>query len=135
MIKINHSDDLGKLAVRITVGGLMLFHGIAKIVHPGSLGFIEGSLASIGLPPGIAYGVYLGEVVASLMVIFGCYTRAGGLIIVINMIFAVILAHSGELLSLSKHGGWALELQAFYLLGGLSVALLGSGKYAIRPDN
>jgi len=50
------------------------------------------------------------------------------------MIFAVVLAHTGDIFSLTQHGGWALELQAFYLLGGISVALLGSGKFAIKPD-
>jgi putative oxidoreductase len=33
-----------------------------------------------------------------------------------------------------EHGGWALELQGFYLLGGLVVAMFGSGKLAFRPD-
>ncbi len=129
-----YSDAMGKLTLRLTVGILMLFHGVAKIMHQGSLEFIGSNLSSIGMPPAIAYGVYIGEVIAPLMVITGFHARVGGLIVVVNMIFAVGLAHLGDIFSLSKHGGWALELQAFYLLGGLSVALLGSGKFAIKPD-
>ena len=129
-----YSDAMGKLTLRLTVGMLMLFHGAGKIIHQGSLEFIGSNLSSIGMPPGIAYGVYIGEIIAPLMVIFGYYTRIGGLIIVGTMIFAVGLVHLGDFFSLSKHGGWALELQAFYLLGGLSVALLGSGKFALKPD-
>ena len=68
------------------------------------------------------------------MVITGFHARVGGLIVAANIIFAVILAHTGDIFSLTQHGGWALELQAFYLLGGISVALLGSGKFAIKPD-
>ena len=129
-----HSDSMGKLILRLTVGILMLFHGVAKIIHQGSIEFIGSNLSSIGIPSEIAYGVYLGEVIAPLMLIAGIYTRIGGLIIAVTMIFAVGLVHMGDIFSLSKHGGWMLELQAFYLLGGLSVALLGSGKIAIKPD-
>ena len=129
-----YSDATGKLTLRLTVGVLMLFHGVAKIIHQESLGFIGSNLSSIGLPSAIAYGVYIGEIIAPLMIIAGFYTRIGGLIVVVTMIFAVALVHSGDIFSLSKHGGWSIELQAFYLLGGLSVALLGSGKFAIKPD-
>jgi len=134
MIDKIYSDAMGKLTLRLTVGILMLFHGVAKIMHQESLEFIGSSLSGIGMPPAIAYGIYIGEIIAPLMVIAGYHARVGGLIVVVNMIFAVGLVHSGDIFSLSKHGGWALELQAFYLLGGLSVALLGSGKFAIKPD-
>lgn len=112
----------------------MLFHGIAKIRNPGSLDYIEGMVTGIGLPPEIVYGVYIGEIVAPLMLIFGVYARVGGLILLGNMLFAVALVHTGDFLSLTKHGGWALELQAFYLFGGLAIILLGSGRIAVRPD-
>lgn len=128
------NDTMGKLVLRLTVGGLMLFHGVAKILHPASLEFIGGSLANIGLPAFIGYGVYIGEVVAPLMVLLGVYCRLGGLIIAVNMVFAIALAHMGDLFALTPHGGWALELQAFYLLGGVIVLLMGSGRLAIRPD-
>ena len=129
-----HNDATGKLVVRLTVGVLMLFHGVAKILHPGSLEFIGNSLAGAGLPSFVAYGVYAGEIIAPLMVITGFHSRIGGLIIMVNMIFAIALAHMGDIFSLTQHGGWAIELQVFYLLGGLAVALLGSGRFAIKPD-
>lgn len=129
-----YSGSIGKLVLRLTVGVLMLFHGVAKILHQGSLEHIGNNLSNLGIPSAIAYGVYIGEVIAPLMVIAGYKTRIGGLIIVVNMIIAVGLVHSGHIFSLGKHGGWMLELQAFYLLGGLSIVLLGSGKFAIKPD-
>ncbi|PCI70025.1 MAG: GntR family transcriptional regulator [Piscirickettsiaceae bacterium] len=128
------SGTAGKLTLRLTVGLLMLLHGVAKIMHPGSLDFIGGSLSNIGMPATLAYGVYIGEVLAPLMIIIGYQARLGGLLVVVNMIVAIALVHSGEIFSLTKHGGWAIELQGFYLLGGLAVALLGSGRCAIRPD-
>ena len=134
MLNQFHNDALGKLLLRLTVAVLMLFHGIAKIIHPGSLEFIGSSLSGIGLPAAFAYGVYVGEVVAPLMIISGFHARIGGLIIVVNMLFAIFLAHTGDMFSLTQHGGWAIELQAFYLLGGLAIMLLGSGKFAVKPD-
>ena len=126
--------DTGKLIVRLSVGGLMLFHGVAKIMHPGSLDFIGGMLSGYGLPAVLAYGVYIGEVVAPLMVIVGFKARIGGLIMVANMLFALLLAHTGDFFSLSEHGGWMVELQMFYLLSALAVVFLGSGSQALKPD-
>ncbi len=127
-------EDTGRLILRLSVAGLMLFHGIAKIMHPGSLDFIGGMLLGFGLPAILAYGVYIGEVVAPLMVIVGWKTRIGGFIMVVNMLFAIVLAHTGDLFSLSEHGGWMIELQMFYLLSALAVMFLGSGRLAIKPD-
>ena len=128
------NDDVGKLVIRLTVGVLMLFHGVAKLIDLSSLQFIKGQLGSFSLPELIAYGVYIGEIAAPFMIIFGMYSRFGGLLIVVNMLFAIVLVHGHELFALTNHGGWALELQGFYLLGGLAILLLGSGKYAFRPD-
>lgn len=127
-------DDIGRLVLRLTLGLLTLFHGVAKILHPDALNFIGAKLADLGLPHGLAYLVYVGEVVAPLMIIAGLYSRIGGVVVMINMLFALALVHSTQLLTLSKNGGWALELQGFYLFCGLAVLLLGSGKIAIKPD-
>lgn len=132
---LNSLDSgVGQLIVRLNVGGLMLFHGIAKLMHPGSLDFIAGMLNGYGLPSLLAYAVYIGEVVAPLMVIVGFRARIGGMLIVINMLFALGLAHSGDFFSLSEHGGWMVELQVFYLLSAMAVVFLGSGKLALQQD-
>ncbi len=85
------NDALGKLTLRLTVGILILFHGVYKILNPGSLDFISTLLANVNLPQILAYGVYLGEVVAPLMVILGIFSRIGGLLIFGNTIFAIAL--------------------------------------------
>ena len=128
------NEDLGKLILRLTVGGLMLFHGVQKIMNPGVVEYIGDTLGGFGLPGFIAYGVFVGEVLAPLLIIVGYQVRAGALLIVINMVFAVLLMHTGDLLSLTQHGGWRLELQAFFLFGALAIAFLGNGRYAMQPD-
>ena len=126
--------DTGKLIIRLGLGGLMLFHGVAKIIHPDSLNFISGMLTANHLPAILVYGVYIGEVVAPLMVIVGYRSRIGGLLIAVNMLFALFLAHSGDLFSLTQHGGSAVELQLFYLLTAVAVVFLGSGRLAFKQD-
>lgn len=122
--------DLGKLIIRITLGALLLFHGISKLIN--GIGFIEGELASHGLPTFLAYGVYIGEVVAPLMVLLGYQTRIGALLIVFNMLVAIALVHSHQLMALKSNGGWSLELQGFFLLSALAVIFLGPGKYKMK---
>ena len=129
-----HDDAFGKLIIRLGVGILMLFHGAAKVLHRDSLGSIRSMLEGVDLPGALAYGVYVGEVIAPLMIILGVYCRIGGLMVVVNMVFAIWLAHSADLFSITDHGGWALELQGFYLVSGLALIFLGSGRYAVKPD-
>lgn len=129
------SDAFGKLVLRLTLGLLIAFHGVSKVMNPGrTLESMNGLLTAAGLPTYLAYGVFIGEVLAPILIVLGIYSRIGGLIVVINMIFAVLLAHTAQLLTLSKTGGWALELQAFYLLTGLALIFLGSGRIAVKPD-
>ena len=121
--------DVAKLLLRLTVGLLILLHGISKI--QGGPGFILDVVEKAGLPDPFGYLVYVGEVLAPLLVIVGLWTRVAALVIAINMIVAVLLVHIGQLLQLSPEGGWALELQGLYLAVPIAIALLGAGRYSI----
>lgn len=124
------TDDIGKLVLRLTVGILILLHGIAKLV--GGVAGVEKMLQSIGLPSYFAFGVYVGEVLAPILVIIGLYARVGAGIIVVNMLFAVALAHRQEVFTLGKTGGWAIELQGMFLLTALALVLMGPGRISIN---
>jgi putative oxidoreductase len=127
------TDDAGKLVLRVAIGLLILLHGIFKITH--GVGFIGGMLDKAGLPGFLAYGVYIGEVVAPLMMMLGVGARAGAAIVAANMLVALGLVHMGDLLVINQQGGWALELQGLYLFGALAVALLGAGRYSVMPPS
>lgn len=122
-------DDLGKLMLRLALGILILFHGVAKIT--GGPDAIIGMVAKVGLPQYVAYGVYIGEVLAPFLVIVGLWTRPAALVIAINMVVAVWLAHMGDLATLTRTGGWALELQGMFFATALAIALLGAGRYSV----
>lgn len=122
-------DDWGKLVLRVAVGGLMLFHGVDKATAG-----IEGITSMVeaqGLPSVAAYGVYVGEILAPLLLLAGLLVRPAALILFVNMLVAVYLAHSDDLLGLGGHGGYALELQAFYTLGALSLLISGGGRLGL----
>ena len=123
-------DDLGRLVLRVALGALIVLHGISKLRN--GLGPIEEMVTAHGMPSFVAYGVLVGEVVAPLMLLLGFYARIGGLLIAINMLFAIGLAHMSMLTQLNSEGGWALELQGMYLATALAITLLGPGRYALN---
>ena len=119
-------EDIAKLILRIMVGGLLIFHGISKIVH--GIDFIGGSLTAHHLPTFIAYGVYVGEVLAPLFVIAGLWTRLSALVVVIDLVAAILLVRLPFVFTMSKSGGWGMEQDAFFLLGALVICLIGPGR-------
>ncbi|HXE40222.1 MAG TPA: DoxX family protein [Azonexus sp.] len=127
------SEDLGKLILRGVLAALILFHGISKLM--GGIGFIAGMVAKAGLPPVFAYLVYIGEVIAPLMILFGVWTRIAALVIATNMVVAVLLVHTGEFFTISKTGGWTMELQAMFFFAAIAIALLGAGRYSVGGAN
>ena len=122
--------ELGRLVLRVTLGVLILLHGIAKLRN--GVGPIEGMVEAQGLPGFLAYGAYVGEVLAPLLVIAGFHARIGAALIAINMLFAIGLAHMGQLGQVNEQGGWALELQGMFLASALALALLGPGRYGVN---
>lgn len=123
------SYNTGLLLLRLTLGVLMLFHGIAKLSK--GVGGISDMLAGHGFPVFLAYGVFIGEIIAPVLVIIGYRTRLAALIFAVNMLVAVLLAHSGDVFALSRSGAWAIELIGLYFFGALSLFFMGGGNYAV----
>ena len=122
------TEDVGKLLLRLLVGVLLLLHGFHKVVDgPGDVTHL---LAAHGVPGFLGYAVYLGEVVGPVLVILGVYTRIGALLVAANMLVAVLAVHGLNVMHLNEHGGWEIELELFYGVGALCVALLGAGTYS-----
>ena len=126
---MNKNTDLGLLILRLSIGGLMLLHGISKIFN--GIGGIEQMVTGLNLPAIFAYGVYIGEVIAPLFIITGVATRAASVVFAINCLVAMFMAHSADILTLSPQGGWAVELLGLYLLGAIALIFAGGGKYAL----
>ncbi|MBJ2174465.1 DoxX family protein [Aureibaculum sp. A20] len=124
--------DFGLLLLRVVIGGLMLFHGVAKLSN---LDGIKNMLIEAGLPEMIAYGVYITELIAPVLIIIGFKTRLASLVFFIGMITALALAHSEHLFAISKTGGLEIELLLLYAFGGMVLFFTGSGRYAVTSSN
>jgi putative oxidoreductase len=122
--------DAARLLMRIALGLLVLLHGVAKL--RGGMSGIERLVEASGLPGVLAYGVLIGEVLAPLMVLLGFHARIGAALVAINMLFAIVLVHMGQLGQLNGEGGWALELQGMFLATAVAIMLLGPGRYGIN---
>jgi putative oxidoreductase len=122
-------EDWGKLLLRLTIGVLLILHGIAKLRN--GIGWMAGPLGAFGLPAFIGYGAYVGEIVAPLLLIVGKWTRLAGLVVAFNMLAAIVLVRRDSIAKLNQGGGWDIELEILFLLGGIAIFLLGSGRYAI----
>ena len=126
---MQNTDDFGKLLLRLILGVLILLHGIAKIMEGPA--FIISSVTVAGLPAQLAYLVYVGEVLAPILLIVGIWSRPAALVIAGNMVFAIFLVHMKQLVSLNNQGGWALELQGMFLVTALALVFLGAGRFSV----
>jgi putative oxidoreductase len=123
-------DDKGKLILRLTVAVLLGFHGISKLRH--GVAWMAGPLQAHHLPAWLAYGVYVAEVVAPVLLIAGFLTRAAALVIAFDMTMAMYLVLGMKVFEVDRQTG-ALrgELQLLYFFSALAIAILGSGRFAM----
>ena len=131
---LNHSlfkrrPDLGLLILRLSTGGLMLLHGISKLMHGASA--IEAIVEEAGLPIFFTYGVFIGELIAPIFIIIGLATRGASLILAFNCVVAALLVHSSHFFTLDITGGWIAELLGLFFFGSLVLAFTDGGKYAV----
>lgn len=129
----NFQQNTGLLILRLSIGGLMLFHGIHKLIN--GVDGLVGMFSNMGLPGFIAYGAYLGEFLAPIFIIIGYRTRLASLFVAATMLVAALTAHADDVLKIGDHGEWALELIGLYLFGAFSIFFLGAGKFAVSSSN
>ncbi|PXW55367.1 putative oxidoreductase [Grimontella sp. AG753] len=124
-------EDFGRLLLRLTVGGLMLFHGLHKLI--GGIDGIAGMLVAKGLPGFIAYGVLIGEVVCPALIILGILVRPAALVLAFTMVVAWLMVGINNTAMLDKTGAWAIESLVYFFVAALALAFLGAGRYSVAP--
>lgn len=120
---------LGFLLARIAIGFPMLIYGISKLIH--GIDFIKGMLADLHLPEAMAYGVYVGEVLAPIALLLGFKTRLAAAVFAFNCLTAILMAQLPNLFRLNDFGGWAMELLVIYMLVAVGLFFTGGGKFAV----
>jgi putative oxidoreductase len=131
--------DLSWLVVRLTAGGMLLVHGIFKVMPMAEKGFaatIEafaaGSMARRGIEPAIpaAYAVFFLETIGALMIMFGLFTRFIAAAAAIQFAVITFVAHWAQGFGWSRAGGgW--EYPLFWGLILFAIALRGGGPYSL----
>ena len=133
------TSDLGWLLVRLTAGGMLLVHGIFKVMPMMEKGFTAtiaafaaGSLARRGIEPAIlfAYVVFFIETIGAVMIMAGLFTRFIAGAAVIEFFIITFIAHWPNGFGwTSARGGW--EYPLFWGLILLAIALRGGGPYSL----
>ena len=117
------------LLLRVTLGALFLVHAGLKffVFTPAGTAKFFGS---VGLPGELAYVVIAAEVLASIALILGVWTRVVALLATPILLGAIFTVHGAAGFFFSNpHGGW--EYPAFWTVALLVQALLGDGAYAL----
>jgi len=123
-------QDLGKLILRLGVGGLMIFHGIHKVIHGHDM--IISQLEAKGMPTWLWLGVPVGEIIAPILLLVGAFTRLSGILIAFTMVMSMVLVKGSGSFALSEAtGGIGAELNLLYLAGALAIAMIGPGSYRL----
>ena len=120
--------DVGKLILRIMLGGLIFLHGWHKVLH--GIDNQMQMLAGNGIPGVFMYFAYISEVLAPILIVVGVYTRLSSLSIVVTLI-TILYVIPVPLLSLNEHGALNIEGQLFYLLSPAALFFLGTGRYRV----
>jgi putative oxidoreductase len=132
-----HTRDLSWLLVRLTAGGMLLVHGIMKVMPMAEKGFaatIEafaaGSMARRGIEPALyaAYAVFFIETIGAVMIIFGLFTRFIAAAAAIEFAVIAFVAHWPNGFAAGR-GGW--EYPLFWGLILFAIALRGGGPYSL----
>lgn len=126
--------DVGLLLLRLAVAAIVIFHGVYKLRH--GVAWIGGPLAKHGLPAWPAYGTYVAEVVGPVLLVLGLLARWAALAIAFDMVMAIVLVLQPNIMKINPAGGgWGIELEALIGLSALTIAIVGTGRFALRPNS
>lgn len=119
----NSGHDFSLLTLRLAAGGLMLIHGLPKLMKFFSHGEIQfADPIGIGATPSLVLAVF-SEVLCSLALMIGYKTRLFAIPLAITMIVAAFIVHAND--------PWGVKEKAIlYLVMYISLILGGSGKYS-----
>jgi putative oxidoreductase len=135
----SHTRELAWVIVRVTAGGMLLVHGIVKIMAATdkglaawAAGFAAGGLARRGIEPAVplAYAVLAIETIGALLIILGLFTRLAAAAAAIEFAVITFVAHWPNGFGFSSSGGgW--EYPLFWGLILFAIALRGGGPYSL----
>lgn len=131
--RYTRARDIGVLAVRLTMGGLLAGHGAQKLF--GSFGGpgIEGTtgwLESMGFKPGKQWAMMAGasEFGGGVLTAAGLFHPLGPITTIGSMVVATRAAHAGKPIWVTEGGA---ELPVTNIAVALALSLVGPGRYSL----
>ena len=131
-------NDLAGLIARVTLGAVMLPHGLQKTIglfggygFSGTMGFFTGTL---GLPAAVAFLVIMAESVGALCLILGFATRFCAASLALVMAGAIQMGHLQNGFFMNWFGAQPGEGYEYHLLCiGLALVIVctGGGKASV----
>ncbi|SKB33280.1 putative oxidoreductase [Salegentibacter holothuriorum] len=118
------NTDFGLLLFRLFIGGLMLTHGVPKLLTffgDGEIVFADP--IGIGETVTFTFAVFA-EFVCAILIIFGWATRFAAIPLIITMAVAAIIVHWTD-------GFGRQELPLLYMGGFLLLFFTGAGKFSL----
>lgn len=115
--------NLGLLLLRFGMGGLMLTHGIPKLMRLLNGNFEFGDPIGIGNTASFILTV-IAEAICPVLIIIGLRTRIASIPTIITMIVAAFVVHAADPIATK-------EKALLYLVGFLVIAICGPGKFSI----
>ena len=114
--------NFGLLFLRVAFSGMMLTHGIPKLLKllAGDLEFRDPF--GLGPLPTLILAI-LGEVIFPVLVIIGFKTRYTAVPVIITMAGAAFMIHANDPFGVK-------EKAILFLIGFISIAILGPGKFS-----
>tara|TARA_R110000772_G_scaffold84356_1_gene178113 strand:+ start:311 stop:682 length:372 start_codon:yes stop_codon:yes gene_type:complete len=114
---------IGLLLLRVSFSGLMLTHGIPKLMN-----LVQGNLEfsdplGIGAVPSLILTV-IGEVICPLLIIIGYKTRLAAIPAAITMAVAAFVIHGADPIGTK-------EKALLYFFAFVIIALTGPGKFSV----
>ena len=120
MSGLNHNIGLAFLRVTLCLT-MLLSHGIPKLGGFPGLQFPD----PLGVGSQLSWGLAVfAEVICSILLLLGLWTRMVLMPLIITMVVAVFIFHSGD--PFAKK-----ELGLLYLIGYITLFLSGPGKYSV----
>jgi putative oxidoreductase len=134
---LHTNDDIGLFIARISLGIVILPHGLQKLLgllggagFSGTVGFFVGS----GLPSAVAILIIIAESFGALGLILGLFSRLAAFGITLIMLGAIFMVHIQNGFFMNWFGNQAGEGFEYHLLAlGLSLVVLikGGGKWSV----
>lgn len=127
-----NKPDTGLLLLRLIVGGMLIAHGVGKFMGgPSAFEAIGENMAIFGISFGYVFWGFLAalfQTVGGFFVVIGFLFRLSCLLVLSTMIVAIAShLNAGDGVMGAAH---AIKTAAVFL----ALALIGSGRYAVRAE-